>query len=79
MTQKTISLNEKSFKLLKNLKKKNESYSDLIMRLCALQDPTLYDPLLEYVGIFSEDEDLWEEIEKVVKEHRNSHQTSEFD
>ena len=79
MTQKTISLNEKSFKLLKRLKNDGESYSDLINRLCALQDPSLNDPLLEYVGIFSEDKELWGEIEKIVKEHRDSHLTSEID
>jgi len=78
MTQKTISLNENSYKILKKLKKKNESYSDLIIRLCNLQDPSLNDPLLEYSGIFSEDEDLWEKIEEAINNHRNSHLTSEI-
>lgn len=78
MTQKTISLNEKSYKILKKLKKKKESYSDLIIRLCNLQDPSLIDPLLEYSGIFSEDENLWEKIEETIKNHRNSHLTSEI-
>ena len=78
MTQKTISLNEKSYKILKKLKKRYEFYSDLITRLCNLQDPSLNDPLLEYSGIFSEDADLWEEIEETIRNHRNSHLTSEI-
>ena len=79
MTQKTISLNERSYKLLKKLKKKNETYSDLIIRLCTMQNPNKNDPLLEFSGIFSEDEELWEEIEKIIKDHRKSHLTSEID
>lgn len=77
MTQKTISLNENSYKQLKKLKKKNESYSDLIIRLCNLRNPVLNDPLLEFSGIFSEDEELWVEIEKIIQNHRKSHLTNE--
>ena len=73
MTQKTISLNEKSYKMLKRLKKENESYSDLIIRLCSMQDPFLKDPLLEFSGIFSDDNDLWEEIESLIKTYRSSY------
>jgi len=79
MTQKTISLNEKSYILLKKLKKENESYSDLIIRLCETQNPTKNDPFLEYAGIFSEDKEFWEAIEKVIKEHREIHLTSDMD
>jgi predicted CopG family antitoxin len=78
MTQKTISLNENSYKQLKKLKKKNESYSDLIIRLCNLRNPVLNDPLLEFSGIFSEDEELWVEIEKIIQNHRKSHLTYEI-
>ena len=77
MTQKTISLNENSYKQLKKLKKKNESYSELIIRLCNLRNPVLNDPLLEFSGIFSEDEELWEEIENIIQNHRKSHLTNE--
>jgi len=77
MTQKTISLNENSYKQLKKLKKKNESYSELIIRLCNLRNPVLNDPLLEFSGIFSEDEELWEEIENILQNHRKSHLTNE--
>jgi len=79
MTQKTISLNEKTYNMLKKLKRENETYSDLITRLCKLQDPSSNDPLLEYSGLFSEDPELWDEIEKVIKDHRKSHLTSEID
>lgn len=34
MTQKTISLNEKAYKVLRKFKGNKESYSDLIIRLC---------------------------------------------
>ena len=77
MTQKTISLNENSYKQLKKLKKKNESYSELIIRLCNLRNPVLNDPLLEFSGIFSEDEELWEEIENIIQNHRKSHLTNQ--
>ncbi|MCJ7651420.1 MAG: hypothetical protein MUP85_22660 [Candidatus Lokiarchaeota archaeon] len=77
MTQRTISLNENSYRELKKLKKKSETYSDLIVRLCNLQNPVLNDPLLEFSGIFSEDEELWEEIENFIQNHRQSHLTNE--
>ncbi len=79
MTQKTISLNEKSYKLLSKLKKKNESYSELIMRLCALQDPSQYDPLLEFRGILRENGDLWKDIEKLIKQNRYEHLIDEIE
>ena len=79
MTQKTISLNEKSYKMLKKLKKENESYSDLIIRLCSMQDPFLKDPLLEFSGIFSEDNELWEEIEQIIKSYRVLHLTNNIE
>ena len=60
------------------MKKKNESYSDLIIRLCNLRNPVLNDPLLEFSGIFSEDEELWVEIEKIIQNHRKSHLTNEI-
>lgn len=78
MTQKTISLNEKSYKMLKKLKKRHESYSDLIIRLCETLDPSKNDPLLEYAGIFSDDNELWTEIENTIKSHRESHTTEEL-
>lgn len=34
MTNKIISLNEESYMILKKLKRENESFSDLILRLC---------------------------------------------
>lgn len=79
MTQKTISLDEKSYKMLKKLKKENESYSDLIIRLCSMQDPFLLDPLLDFSGIFSDDNELWEEIEKLIKSNRASYLTNNIE
>jgi predicted CopG family antitoxin len=79
MTQKTISLNEKAYKVLKKLKKENESYSELIIRLCSMQESSFNDPLLEYAGIFGENEDLWDEIEKIIKQYRENHLTNEIE
>ena len=79
MVQKTISLNEKSYKLLKKIKNEKESYSDLIIRLCKMQNPSQSDPLLEYAGIFSESKELWDTIEKIIKEHRDTNLTSYTD
>ncbi len=67
MPQKAISLNKKAYTLLKKVKKKNESYSELIIRLYSLQ---LKDPLLECASILNEDQELWDGIQKRVKEHR---------
>jgi predicted CopG family antitoxin len=78
MTQKTISLNEKSYNILKKMKKKGESYSDLIIRLCNICHPSKNDPLLEYAGIFNEDEEFWNKIADIVKDYREQHLTNEI-
>lgn len=78
MTQKTISLNEKAYKTLKKVKEKNESYSDLILRLCASQEQSLKeDFLLKFIGVFKEDADYWEKISNQIVTDRERHLTSE--
>jgi len=78
MTQKTISLNEKAYKRLRRFKKERESYSDLIMRLCNTQEnDEKGDILLKYVGLFKDNSEYWEEVEKEIQEERNSHLSSE--
>jgi len=78
MTQKTISLNEKAYKKMKKLKKKGESYSDLVLRLCDAQEQSdEEDILLKLIGSFKEDADYWEKVETQIQRSRNAHLTSE--
>jgi len=79
MTKKKISLNERSFRTLKKLKKEHDRYSDLIIRLCETQNPSKTDPLLEYAGIFCEEEDVGRTIEKTIQDHREAHTRDELE
>lgn len=80
MTQKTISLNEKAYKKLKKLKRKGETYSDLILRLCNSQEISERDDiLLKLIGAFKDNDEYWEKIEKQIQENRSTHLTSEED
>lgn len=78
MTQKTISLNEKAYRILRKFKKNKESYSDLIIRLCEVQEKEeREDILLKYMGVFKDNSDYWEQVEKEIQKERNRHLTSE--
>lgn len=78
MTQKTISLNEKTYKRLRRFKKEGESYSDLIMRLCNTQEnDEKEDILLKYIGLFKDNSEYWEEVEKEIQKERDNHLISE--
>ncbi|HEY0087431.1 MAG TPA: antitoxin VapB family protein [Candidatus Lokiarchaeia archaeon] len=78
MTQKTISLNEKAYKILRKFKGNKESYSDLIIRLCEVQEKEdKEDILLKYIGLFKDNSDYWEQVEKEIQKERNLHLTSE--
>ncbi|TFG01751.1 MAG: hypothetical protein EU540_02990 [Promethearchaeota archaeon] len=78
MTQKTISLNEKAYKILRKFKKDKESYSDLIIRLCDVQEKKENeDILLKYIGVFKDNSDYWEQVEKEIQKERDLHLTSE--
>ena len=66
MTQKTISLSEPAYKNLKKLKKVNESFSQLILRLTKSHNPTTLNNLF---GVGKQDED-WEEIQKSIQKNR---------
>ena len=78
MTQKTISLNEEAYKRLKDLKRKKESYSDLILRLCTSQEKTRKeDFILKFIGVFKEDAGNWEKFSHQILKNREEHLTSE--
>jgi len=66
MTQKTISLSEQAYNLLKNEKREGESFSRLIERLISKKD----NPWLLLQNKF--DPELWNELEENVKRIREN-------
>lgn len=80
MTQKTISLNEKAYKKLKNKKEEKESFSELIIRLCEIEEINQNENLLlKFSGAFKENSDYWKTIEEYIDKERNYHLSSEED
>ena len=71
MTQKTISLPEEIYFKLKEKKKKNETFPDLISRL--IDEDNVREKkhvIMDLAGAFGEDSDEWEKIEKELYEDR---------
>jgi len=66
MTQKTISLSEQAYNLLKNEKREGESFSKLIERLVSKKD----NPWLLLQNKF--DPELWNGLEENVKRIREN-------
>lgn len=66
MTQKTISLSEQAYNLLKNEKREGESFSRLIERLVSKKD----NPWLLLQNKF--DPELWNGLEENVKRIREN-------
>ena len=66
MTQKTISLSEQAYNLLKNEKREGESFSRLIERLISKKD----NPWLLMQNKF--DPELWNGLEENVKRIREN-------
>ncbi|TFF87507.1 MAG: antitoxin [Promethearchaeota archaeon] len=73
MTQKTISLSERIYKLLKQEKQKGESFSMVIERLLIKKN----NPWLQMQGKF--DEELWEGLEENLNRIRNENLTGSPD
>ena len=69
---KTISLPEEVYELLRNRKKPNETYAQLIQRI--LGDPAKSSKKKEYlrsfIGVFEKD-DEWDNIEEILEENRS--------
>lgn len=69
---KTISLPEDVYELLRNRKKPNETFAQLIQRI--LGDPTKSSKekkyLRSFIGVF-ENDDEWDDIEKILEENRS--------
>ena len=68
---KTISLSEDAYKMLKNLKKENESFTDLVKRLCSGVK------LKDFHGAL--EEESVEEIEKTTRKKRKEHRENHTD
>lgn len=69
MTQKTISLSEQAYNLLKNEKREGESFSRLIERLVSKKD----NPWLLLQNKF--DPELWNGLEENIKRIREKNLT----
>ncbi len=68
MTYKTVSLNEKAFALLRNAKKENESYSEVIIRILNKPDLSTF---LSLAGSLKNDISN-EEMDDFIKEARSA-------
>ena len=68
MTYKTVSLNEKAYKLLKSAKKEKESFSETIIRILSKPDLTQF---LSLAGAFKEELSS-DEFDEFVKEAKQA-------
>jgi len=68
MTQKTIDISEEVYKKITELKLKNESISNFILRL--INEKKTTNSIEEFAGAFEEDSEEWEKIEKILYENR---------
>ena len=67
MTQKTVSLSEEAYEKLRRVKKKGESFSQVILRLIDRKS-NLH--ILDFAGAFEEGSEEWETIENEIYERR---------
>jgi len=70
---KVISLSEEAYKVLKGLKRRGESFSDVVVRIAKTTEPK---PLLEFAGEW-EGDDIDEVFEKVLRD-REATTTREY-
>ena len=67
MAQKTVSLSEKAYEKLKSVKKPEESFSQVILRLIEQKVDTT---IADFIGAFEENSTEWEKIEQEIYERR---------
>ncbi|MHA1719727.1 MAG: antitoxin VapB family protein [Promethearchaeota archaeon] len=71
MTQKTISLPEDVYFSLKRKKQKNETFSDVILRLLEQDKRKKRPDITKFFGMLEEDENgEWDNIEKEIYSER---------
>ena len=79
MAQKTISLPEKTYHKLAEIKKNDETYSDLILRLIDLQEPDKIKNLEMFYGQLKEEfEGEWDKIGEQIYSERLESKRSEI-
>jgi len=69
MTRKTLAISEEAYEALSRLKKKNESFTKVILRLA---DQKKHGKLSDYLRKLGPDEELANNIERVSKRLRSS-------
>lgn len=77
MTQK-IDISDKVYKKLLKLKKADESFSKLILRIINKREKEKINHIEEFAGIFEEDSEEWEKIEKLLYEDRLKSRTNQI-
>ena len=70
MANKTISIPEDLYNRLKARKKPKESFPELIARIIDEQDELKKKDISWFFGIFGQDSNEWDEIEKKIYEDR---------
>lgn len=68
MAHKTITISEEAYNLLKSIKKDNESFSEVIKRIC--EPKKRKKDLLEWLGKINDSSDLADAIESVIAERK---------
>ncbi|MBS7650731.1 MAG: antitoxin VapB family protein [Candidatus Bathyarchaeia archaeon] len=67
MAHKTITISEEAYRALAGLKEKNESFTDVILRITRRRGE---ENLLDYIRSQKPDEEFAEILKKIVKERR---------
>jgi predicted CopG family antitoxin len=66
MAHKTITISEEAYNLLKSIKKDNESFTEVIKRIC--EPKKRKKDFLEWLGKINDSSDLADAIESVIAE-----------
>jgi AbrB family looped-hinge helix DNA binding protein len=70
MTRKTLTISREAYNTLARIKRKNESFSEVILRITGKKTKG---NLLEYIRSIAPDNELADSIEKVLKKRNNIH------
>ncbi|MBS7626333.1 antitoxin VapB family protein [Candidatus Bathyarchaeota archaeon] len=67
MAHKTITISEEAYRALAELKERNESFTDVILRITGKREEG---NLLDYIRSLEPDEEFAETLENIVRERR---------